>query len=278
MGNHFLPNALSGGLSSGFKMLLSFWYLIALVIAVRVAPLVWKLYQRRQLAASGIDKIDAMDGREFEEYLGTLFRRKGYHVEVTQYVGDWGGDLVLSKDGVRTAVQAKRWKKNVGNKAVQEVFAAKESYRCTRAMVVTNSYFTEAAKKQAADCKVELWDRDQLVREMLTLARAASPTPETAPETVPPAAPIPIAAYAGSPVVLAPLPSNNPFSKPLPPNPHAVSATRATCATCAVCGKPLTPKVAAYCQANPSRFGGRGLCYEHQKNGNREVEYTSIRK
>ena len=53
------------------------------------------------------------------------------------------------KDGVKTDVQAKRHTKPVGIKAVQEVVAAKGMYRCTEAMVVTNSTFTQPAMELA---------------------------------------------------------------------------------------------------------------------------------
>ena len=45
---------------------------------------------------------------------------------------------------------------------MQEVVAAKTYYRCSRAMVVTNQYYTVYAKKLASSNSVELVDRDQL--------------------------------------------------------------------------------------------------------------------
>ncbi len=82
----------------------------------------------------------------------------------TRAHGDYGADLVLEKDGVRTVVQAKRWTKNVGVKAIQEAVAAKPIYRCEHAMVVTNRYFTEQARRLAKANGVRLWNRDELVR------------------------------------------------------------------------------------------------------------------
>ncbi|WP_253187253.1 restriction endonuclease [Paenibacillus sp. GP183] len=48
-----------------------------------------------------------MDGRQFELYLGLLFKALGYKTEVTLSAGDYGADLVIEKNGVRTVVQAK---------------------------------------------------------------------------------------------------------------------------------------------------------------------------
>ncbi len=42
--------------------------------------------------------------------------------ELTPETGDYGADLVLSKDGRKIVVQAKRWKNVVGIEAVQQCF------------------------------------------------------------------------------------------------------------------------------------------------------------
>jgi restriction system protein len=145
-----------------------YWWLILIVVAIFAAQgIVW-LVRERRLARSGIDQIDVMDGITFERRLAHLFTGLGYHVEQTRARGDYGADLVLQKNGSRTVVQAKRWtKKNVGVKAIQEAVAAKPMYRCDRAMVVTNRYFTEQAKRLARTNGVTLWNRDELVQELL---------------------------------------------------------------------------------------------------------------
>lgn len=144
-----------------------FWWLILIVAAVLLGRgLVW-LVRERRLARSGIHEIDAMSGLTFERRLAHLFVGLGYRVEQTRARGDYGADLVLEKNGQRTVVQAKRWTKNVGVKAVQEAVAAKPMYRCDQAMVVTNRYFTEQAKRLAKANGVTLWNRDELVRSLL---------------------------------------------------------------------------------------------------------------
>jgi restriction system protein len=140
------------------------WGLLALIVACRLAS--WIADQRR-LAAAGIREIDAMDGRTFERRLARLFHDLGYSVERVGRRGDYGADLVVSRNGVRTIVQAKRWSKNVGVKAVQEANAAPAMHGCARGMVVTNRYFTAAAKRLARANDVELWDREKLVAVLL---------------------------------------------------------------------------------------------------------------
>ncbi len=81
-------------------------------LALWLGILFYLAYRKHQrLAASGITEIDTMDGREFEQYLEVLFRRLGYQVELTRYIGDWGADLKVRKNGVETVVQAKRYNK-----------------------------------------------------------------------------------------------------------------------------------------------------------------------
>jgi restriction system protein len=57
----------------------------------------------------------------------------------------------------------------VGIKAVQEAVASKGYYSCDKAMVVTNSYFTNQTKTLASRNKVQLWDRKMLVKNLLEI-------------------------------------------------------------------------------------------------------------
>ena len=140
------------------------WLLLVLAFAVRIGL---AAYRYRRLSRSGIAEIDRMTGATFERYLEILFRQHGYQVERTGRAGDYGADLVVCKGGVRTIVQAKRYKRNVNLKAVQEAVAAKAMYNCSRAMVVTNSGFARSAYALARANDVELWDRDKLISMIL---------------------------------------------------------------------------------------------------------------
>lgn len=125
--------------------------------------------EAERLRSSGIKEIDAMDGIQFEYYLKQLYLTQGYAVEVTNASGDYGGDLLLKKDGVKFVVQAKRYSKDVGIKAVQEVIGAKSYYSADEAWVVSNSYFTKAARDLADKSDVRLVDRDRLIDSILAM-------------------------------------------------------------------------------------------------------------
>ncbi|WP_082926850.1 restriction endonuclease [Paenibacillus tuaregi] len=142
---------------------------IAIMIYVNVK-------RTERLKRSGIAEIDKMEGVQFEHYLGHLFRSQGYKAKVTSASGDYGADLVLSKDGKRIVVQAKRYSKNVGLKAVQEVQSAIAHYRASAGWVVTNRDYTDQAYKLAKSNGVRLIGRDELIEMLLQMREKTAAT------------------------------------------------------------------------------------------------------
>ena len=110
-------------------------------------------------------RIDKLSGRAFERYLTVQFRHLGYRVKLTSYSHDYGADLVLRKWGKKTVVQAKRYERNVGIAAVQEVVGSIAYYKADNAMVVTNSNFTKSARNLAHRNEVELWGRKEIQKK-----------------------------------------------------------------------------------------------------------------
>lgn len=108
-----------------------------------------------------MESVDSMDGHDFEYWTADLLRKIGFsHVEVTPGSGDQGVDVLAEKDGVRYAVQCKRYSHDLGNTPVQEVHAGKAMYNCHVGIVITNQHFTAGAKQLAQATGVLLWDRD----------------------------------------------------------------------------------------------------------------------
>jgi restriction system protein len=147
-------------------VLVLMWPVLVIVGILASSPLIVRLYRYRRLAQSGINDIDRFGGKTFEQYLEVLFKRLGYKVERTKFAGDYGGDLLLRKSGVRTVVQAKRYTKSVGVRAVQEVVAARGYYDCDESLVVSNSRYTKQARELASKNDVQLWDRDMLIHQL----------------------------------------------------------------------------------------------------------------
>ncbi len=118
--------------------------------------------ETNRLRALNESAVDAMPGLEFESYLCALLEHQGYVAELTPPTNDKGVDVIAVRNTERLAVQAKRYKGKVSVSAVQEAVSGCMHYGCTQAMVVTNNYFTEAAKELARTTKCILIDRDKL--------------------------------------------------------------------------------------------------------------------
>jgi restriction system protein len=133
--------------------------IIAILMTATLYEIIISLKQRRAYLNLSQDKIDMLSGKDFESYLCVHFQKMGYKVRRTPDTNDYGADLLLYKDSEKVVVQAKRYKNKVGVKAINEVLGALHYYNCNRAIVVTNSFYTQNAIKMANKCNVELWDR-----------------------------------------------------------------------------------------------------------------------
>jgi HJR/Mrr/RecB family endonuclease len=113
-----------------------------------------------------------MSGPEFESFLAEVFVFLGYFVRRTGRSGDQGVDLVVGRNGVLVAVQAKCYVHPVSNEAVQEAYTGMTIYRCHRCAVVTSSTFTDGAREAARGVGCKLIDGSeicQLIRGAITL-------------------------------------------------------------------------------------------------------------
>jgi HJR/Mrr/RecB family endonuclease len=129
----------------------------------------WLRNRYRRLRAIRLADVDYMDGLDFEKYVCRLMERQGYSdVHNVRGSGDFGVDVMATRNGVRYAVQVKRYKGNVSRRAISDAVTGRIHFNCDAAMVVTNSYFTAGAKALARSTQCELVDRDQLADWILT--------------------------------------------------------------------------------------------------------------
>ncbi|MEK3992650.1 restriction endonuclease [Robertmurraya sp. FSL R5-0851] len=126
-----------------------------------------------KLSKAGINEIDEMTGVEFEHYLSILLKKYGYQVRITPGSNDFGADLIL-EGSERVVVQAKRYKRKVGIKAVQEINSARTYYKAKEAWVITNNYFSSQAMELADSTGVKLFDRNELVNLILLISTNSS--------------------------------------------------------------------------------------------------------
>ncbi|MED3759697.1 restriction endonuclease [Peribacillus frigoritolerans] len=153
-------------------------YIVTPALLIALVLLVWSIREdfqakkrrkewEQKIRQSGIHEVDRMKGSEFEVFLQFLLQSHGYQARVTKGSGDYGADLVLDMPGKRIVVQAKRYSKKVGVRAVQEIVSAKSYYKADECWVITNNYFTAPALKLGNSNEVLLIDRDELIEWML---------------------------------------------------------------------------------------------------------------
>ena len=115
--------------------------------------------------------MDNTSGLEFEQFCKELLNKNGFKATVTKSSGDSGGDILATKGDISYVIQCKKYSDKVGNRAVQEVYAAKGIYKTQMAIVMTNNYFTSQAKDEANKLGVELWNRD-VVTALIQIANS----------------------------------------------------------------------------------------------------------
>jgi len=107
--------------------------------------------------------VDSLTGIEFEGFVSKLLKDLGYiDVRGTAITGDQGADIIAKKGNKTVLIQAKRYYKPVGNKAVQEIVGALKYYNGEEGWVITNSTFTPGAKSLAQKNGIKLIDGQQL--------------------------------------------------------------------------------------------------------------------
>lgn len=164
-------------LKTGALVWLPIFILLPLIVVSSYRLFKWYRWNK-MLRKSNMLQIDKMDGIVFEHYLKELFKSQGYKVRVTKQSGDFGADLILEKGKEIKVIQAKRYNRNVGVRAIQEVRSAIDHYNAHEGWVITNSYYTNEAKKLAETNHVYLIDRPMLMNMILQLNAEEVPEPK----------------------------------------------------------------------------------------------------
>ena len=139
-------------------------YVLVIVILLFAIRLTVKLVQRFRATTLDLhmQDMDTMDGVTFEYYVAQLLIDLGYtNVSLTEKY-DYGVDIIAEKDGIRWGVQAKRYSGLVKAAAVRQVVTGLRLYDCDRAMVITNSSFSNVARRLANGNDCVLVDRAEL--------------------------------------------------------------------------------------------------------------------
>lgn len=171
---------LSGSTAASGKIIVLV-LLLGFVIAAFLGLYILREFKKRQaqLRAVTLAGVDRMSGLEFERYAGELMKFRGFKIKFTP-IQDYGIDIVASRGGDIYGVQLKRYTSKLDQKPVREAVAGLNSHQCNKAMVVTNSFFTMAAKTLADDNDCELVDRDKLGEWILEFQSSERQNPRQA--------------------------------------------------------------------------------------------------
>lgn len=117
---------------------------------------------------------------EFEAFCASELCAAGWDARTTMQSRDQGVDVIAEKRGFRVVVQCKLYTRPVGNKAVQEVTAAKDYEKAACGVVVSNHRYTSEAEELATANHILLLhyrDLKNLDRMVGLRAQAASASP-----------------------------------------------------------------------------------------------------
>lgn len=103
-----------------------------------------------------------MSPAEYETFCADTLNNNGWDAKTTVATGDQGVDVIAEKDGIRVAIQCKKYSSAVGNKAVQEVAAGMSYWGADIAAVVSTAGYTRSARELASVHNVYLLHHDDL--------------------------------------------------------------------------------------------------------------------
>lgn len=109
--------------------------------------------------------VECMNPWEFEKLCAEALLLNGFEQSgVTPGSGDYGVDIIAIKDGLRWAIQCKRYTppRRVGEDVVHTLVRGANIWKCQRAAILTTTTFTPQARYIAPQVGVELWPRIQL--------------------------------------------------------------------------------------------------------------------
>jgi restriction system protein len=111
---------------------------------------------RSEKLETQLDFDPDMTPAEFEQWCATCLAKLGWRTRTVGGSGDQGADVIAERGGRRVVIQCKLYQSPVGNKAVQEAFAAMTHYSADLAAVITSSEFTPSARRLSATTRVAL--------------------------------------------------------------------------------------------------------------------------
>jgi HJR/Mrr/RecB family endonuclease len=110
------------------------------------------------------EKIEKMNGYEFEDYVCNLYESLGYEVEHTPYSGDGGKDAILRKNGDIYLVECKHYLsgRQIGERDLRIFDSAMHDYNAKMGFYINLGRFKRGTISFAKEHNIELIGRKEL--------------------------------------------------------------------------------------------------------------------
>jgi restriction system protein len=107
---------------------------------------------------NGLDRLSAMDWRQFQTMISLAFRQQGYNVREAGLIDtDSGVDLILYKDGQSTLVQCRLWRMRlVDVKLVREMYGLLVHHHADAVKIIAIGNYTDDAQRFVNGKPIEL--------------------------------------------------------------------------------------------------------------------------
>jgi restriction system protein len=172
-----------------YQMLSSVLYIgsVVTLIVTLIGYFFVKSKKKKQAAffdsKDALEDLRSMPWQDFEHFVGELFTRLSYSIEVTGGPGDGGVDLIVSKEGRRYLVQCKKYREwKVSLSQVRDFYGAMTANRSINVgYFVTTGIFTLEAIRFAEDKNIDLIDGSRLIDLMKTANMSTEPRSDISP-------------------------------------------------------------------------------------------------
>ena len=110
--------------------------------------------------------IDSLDGHDFEALIVKLLEKMGFTIGEKKLSADGGIDIEAKNFDPLTSgtyiIQCKRLSKKIGEPIIRDLYGVVHSKNANKGLLITNSEFTNSAKKFSEGKQLELVDGEKL--------------------------------------------------------------------------------------------------------------------
>ena len=114
-----------------------------------------------------IDFLIALSPEQFQELIWVVYRQLGYSVYETSFMHDGGADGILERNNQKLVLQCKRYRGNVGQPVVRDLFGTYMHLNANGAVLVTSGRVSAAARHFAKNKHIEIIDGDALLKMLV---------------------------------------------------------------------------------------------------------------